>query len=379
MYLRQLQLIQFRNYDELLLSLSEGINCFTGANGAGKTNILDAVHFLAFTKGFRSSQDQQAVQKGADFFFNGGKLIRKTTKDGKEIEKSVQCNYQKGKGKKVMVDLQPLKRMSDHIGYIPMVSILPSDTDLINGPSAGRRQFMDMLISQYDQVYLRNLIQYNRVIDQRNALLRQFASQGGVDQDQLDLWNMQMVPLGIAIQKERARFTELFMPVFEDYFKKIVSEQEKPGIRYNPNIHDFTEEAWHKALKDKEARDLINQYTGLGIQRDDLVFQIDDRSVRNFGSQGQQKTFVISLKLAQYALLQNQKKLPPILLLDDIFDKLDKYRLAKIAGILDEDMEGQIFITDTSLERMKLVFAETLKKVKFFEVQEGRINEVVTQ
>lgn len=371
MHLSQLHLIQFRNYEELLIRPCQGINCFTGPNGAGKTNVLDAVHFLAFTKGFRSSQDQQAVQKGTDFFFDGGKIVR----DG--IERSIQCNYQRGKGKKIMIDQKPLKKMSDHIGYMPLVSILPSDTDLINGPSAGRRQFMDMLISQYDQSYLRSLIQYNRIIDQRNALLRQFASQGGVDHEQLELWNLQMIPLGIAIQQKRAEFTALFLPVFEDYFKKIVSEQEKPGIRYNPNVPAPSQEAWVQAIKEKEVRDLANQYTGVGVHRDDLIFQIEDRSVRNFGSQGQQKTFVISLKLAQYALLHRQRELPPVLLLDDIFDKLDQYRLAKIGGILDEDMKGQIFITDTSLERMKMVFANTLREVAFFTVEEGKVKEAI--
>ncbi len=370
MHFSHLHLIQFRNYDELILDPSPGINCLTGPNGAGKTNILDAIHYLAFTKGFRNNQDRQAIQKGAEFFFDGGKLMR----DGSE--RMIQCNFQKGKGKKIMVNQQPLKKMSEHIGYIPLVSILPHDTDLINGPSAGRRQFMDMLISQYDQAYLHSLIQYNRIIDQRNALLRQFTSQSTVDPDQLELWNMQMIPLGRAIQEGRANFTRLFLPVFQEYFRKIVSEQEKPSIRYNPNIAENTESAWEAALKEKEARDLINQYTGVGSHRDDLVFQIDERSVRNFGSQGQQKTFVISLKLAQYALLQQQKEIPPILLLDDIFDKLDKYRLAKIAGILDEDIEGQIFITDTSLERMKRVFAQTLRAVRFFTVEEGKIQEV---
>ncbi|MEO0898497.1 MAG: DNA replication/repair protein RecF [Bacteroidota bacterium] len=370
MYIRRLHLIQFRNYDELQLELSEGINCFTGPNGAGKTNVLDAIHYLAFTRGFRASQDVQAVQKGANFFFNGADLV----KNGQD--RKVQCNFQRGKGKKIMVDQQPLKKMSEHIGYIPLVAILPHDTDLINGPSAGRRQFMDMLISQYDAVYLRNLIQYNRVIEQRNALLRMFASQGHVDEDQLELWNMQMVPLGIAIQLKRAEFAEMFMPVFREYFKQIVSDLEVPTIRYNPNVPEPTEEAWNKALKEKEARDLINQYTGLGVHRDDLSFQIDQRSVRNYGSQGQQKTFVISLKLAQYALLQQQKDQPPILLLDDIFDKLDQHRLARIAGIMDEVIQGQIFITDTSLERMRQVFKESKRDISFFQVENGKASKV---
>ncbi|MEL6135502.1 MAG: DNA replication/repair protein RecF, partial [Bacteroidota bacterium] len=337
MHFQQLHLIQFRNYAEQRLTFSQDINVLTGPNGAGKTNILDALHYLAFTKGFRNSQDQQAVQRGAQFFFDGGVLIRENK------TRQVHCNFQKGKGKKLLINQEPLKKMSEHIGYIPMVSILPHDTDLINGPSAGRRQFMDMLISQYDPIYLQQLIQYNRVLGQRNALLRQFGEQRYFDSEQLGLWDMQLIPKGIVIHAGREAFLQRFLPIFERYFHRIVSEMEMPHIKYKPSVALATEVGWETALAEKLEKDRVNQYTGVGIHRDDMAFEIDARSVRNFGSQGQQKTFIIALKLAQYTLLQEQCGLAPILLLDDIFDKLDESRLARIAQMLDEEVEGQIF------------------------------------
>ncbi|MEO0581476.1 MAG: DNA replication/repair protein RecF [Bacteroidota bacterium] len=373
MHFQQLHLIQFRNYTEQQLTFSPDINVLTGPNGAGKTNVLDALHYLAFTKGFRNTQDQQAVQRGAQFFFDGGVLIRENRK------RQVHCNYQKGKGKKLLINQEPLKKMSEHIGYIPMVSILPHDTDLINGPSAGRRQFMDMLISQYDPMYLQQLIQYNRILGQRNALLRQFGEQRYFDPEQLALWDMQLIPRGLAIHSGREAFIERFLPIFEQYFHHIVSDMEMPHIRYKPSVPQATAVGWETALQEKLERDRVNQYSGVGVHRDDMGFEIDERSVRNFGSQGQQKTFIIALKLAQYKLLQEQRALAPILLLDDIFDKLDEKRLARIAQMLDEEVQGQIFITDTSQRRMQEIFAQSQRQVKFFQVKSGEIHSLMEE
>ncbi len=369
MHIASLQLTQFRNYDELALEFCPGINCLTGPNGSGKTNVLDAMHYLAFTRGFRNSQDKMAVQEGETFFFIGGDFQKKG------VMRSIQCNFVKGKNKTVMVNRQAVARMSDHIGTLPLVVILPADTDLINGPSADRRRFMDMLISQYSKKYLTHLIHYERLLAQRNAQLKHFGEHRYFDQDQLDMWTTQLIPHGIAIFKERKAFVEEFRPVFEEKFKKIVSVKEKPAINYRSQVDENTIEAWLTLFTENQPRDLANQYTGVGIHRDDLPFSINEQSVRNFGSQGQQKTFVISLKLAQYRLLQAHTQEPPVLLLDDIFDKLDEHRLASIARILDREIEGQIFVTDTSLERMREIFAQSEKAVKFFQVKEGRVRE----
>jgi len=366
LYIKYLQLTQFRNYNELSLAFNASINCISGPNGSGKTNILDALHYLAFTRGFRSNQDKQAIQEGETFFFNQ-MLLHKH-----EREQKIQCNFIKGKGKKVLIGQHPLKKMSEHIGSVPMVAVLPNDTDLINGPSALRRKFVDMLISQYDHSYLQHLIQYERVISQRNALLKLFVERGGFDKDELELWNFQLIPAAMYIHQLRTKFSEEFLPIFRHYFKRIVSERETPTIRYRSVTKDNTYEGWEQLLQEQQMKDRVMQYTTNGIHRDDLIFSINDQSVRNFGSQGQQKTFIIALKLAQYQLLEQHTQIAPILLLDDIFDKLDEHRLGAIAKILDQEIKGQIFITDTSHERLAAIFKGVEKgQLAFFEVMHG--------
>lgn len=365
MYFSQLQLLQFRNYPELELEFSPGINAFTGPNGSGKTNILDALHYLAFTRGFRSSQDQQAVMEGETFFFTVGKVVR-------EEAELIQCNYVKGKGKKLLVNQTQVERMSDHIGEIPLVAVLPQDTDLINGPSATRRQFLDMLISQYSRDYLHHLIQYNRLIAQRNALLKMMGEQRYFDPDQVALYDAQLIPHGQAIYSAREQFVTSYLPAFSRYFERIVSDREAPYLRYRSQLKENTTAAWEALFEEKMEKDRVNQYTSAGIQRDDLVFSIDEHSVRHFGSQGQQKTFVIALKLAQYELLAREKGFAPLLLLDDLFDKLDRHRLGSIGSILQEEIKGQVFITDTSYERLRPLFpAEGERSPRYFDVQDA--------
>ncbi|WNJ16303.1 DNA replication/repair protein RecF [Pontibacter sp. G13] len=368
MHFSNLHLIQFRNYPELQVSFSPDINCITGPNGAGKTNILDALHFLSFTKGFRSSQDQQAVQEGGDFFLDQGQW------EDERGTYQVSCNYVKQKGKKILINQKPIKRVSEHIGRIPLVAVLPDDTELINGPSQSRRRFMDMLISQYDAAYLQHLMQYDKMIAQRNALLKHFQEVRAFDLDQLALWDEQLIPHGMAILEGRQEFVDRFLEVFAGYVSKIVSDKEVPHIRYRTQLEENTHEAWLALWDRQREKDRVNGYTTAGVHRDDLVFQLDGQSVRNFGSQGQQKTFVLALKLGQYKLLESRSKKSPILLLDDIFDKLDEHRLSKIAEILDEDIRGQIFITDTSQNRLRGVFDDEKKRqVRFFEVVDNQL------
>lgn len=368
MHFSQLQLLQFRNYTDLQLEFAPGINAFTGPNGSGKTNLLDALHYLAFTRGFRSSQDQQAVQEGEKFFFTMGQLHR-----GDE-EVQIQCNFVKGKGKKLLVDQTPLDRMSDHIGQVPLVAVLPQDTDLINGPSATRRQFLDMLICQYSSAYLRHLIQYNRLLAQRNALLKLMGEQRYFDPEQVGLYDAQLIPHGLAIYAGREQFLERYLPVFSQYFRRIVSEKETPHLRYRSQLSENTQAGWEALLAEKMEKDRVNQYSSGGIHRDDLVFSIDEQSVRNYGSQGQQKTFVIALKLAQYELLAREKGFAPLLLLDDLFDKLDRQRLGSIAELLMEEIQGQVFITDTSLKRLANLFPTQGERVpRYFTVENATV------
>ena len=371
MFISNLQLTQFRNYTSLSADFCEGINCIVGPNGAGKTNILDAIHYLAFTRGFRNTQDKQAVQHGEQFFFNGGTLVRK------RLKQQIHCNFVQGKGKKILINQKPISRMSEHIGRIPMIAMLPNDTELVNGPSQARRRFLDMLISQYDMAYLQHLIQYEKILAQRNALLKLFAEHRRFDADELSIWDAQLIPHGMGIYEGRRSFIESFQPLFSTYFHKIVSASEQPEIRYRSHIEENTPKNWQELLSRYREKDLANQYTVAGVHRDELVFGINGQSVRNYGSQGQQKTFVIALKLAQYQLLEQHTQLPPVLLLDDIFDKLDEQRLAQIGQILDLEIKGQTFITDTSQERLAGVFSTTKETaVQFFQVESGTLKPI---
>ncbi|MFK7926151.1 MAG: DNA replication/repair protein RecF [Bacteroidia bacterium] len=371
MHIQRLRLTQFRNYAELDLSFSSAINCLVGANGAGKTNVLDALHYLSFTRGFRSSQDQQAVQRGEDFFVNMGSFWWKDSK----IE--VASNFVKGKGKKMLLNGKAENKLSEHIGRIPMIVVLPQDAELIIGASAIRRRFLDMLIAQYDPAYLQSLITYDRLLAQRNALLKSFGENGNYDPDYLGVYDEQLIVPGMQIYQARETFLEEYQPIFASYFAEIVAEQadEIPKIRYRASVEENTLEAWRAALAAKAEKDRYNQYTSVGIHRDELVFSINGASVRNFGSQGQQKTFVIALKLAQYALLERHAQQQPILLLDDIFDKLDEHRLGQIVQLLNERISGQVFITDTSYERLSQTFSRLgEREVRYFRVDSGKVS-----
>ncbi|MFK7969357.1 MAG: DNA replication/repair protein RecF [Bacteroidia bacterium] len=369
--LSNLSLNQFRSYESLELSFSEGFNVLTGLNGTGKTNVLDAIHFIAFTKGFRSSNDKQSVREGCDFFM----LKAEAVSEKKTLE--IQCNFTKAQGKRVLTNNKVVEKLSSHIGTVPLVTSLPGDTMLITDSAAERRRFLDMLIAQYDASYLQHLILYNRILQQRNALLRQFNEQRNFDPELLSVWDQQLIPHGLAIYKARAIFTRDFAPLFTRFFHRIVSEKETPTIAYRSQVKENSEQGWMDLLTDFYTRDRANLYTGCGIHRDDLTFKINDASARHYGSQGQQKTFVIALRLAQYQLLQEQTQQAPILLLDDLFEKLDEKRLGELAEVLDKDIPGQIFITDTSRERLQHLLQNTAdKETRFFDVTPGEVAQV---
>lgn len=351
LHLSQLSLTQFRNYTSLALTLQPGINCITGPNGSGKTNILDAIHFLALMRSLRNAQDALAIQDGATFFLAEAEIVRN------EIARKVQVNTVKGRGKQVFVSGKKTKP-AEYYGQIPLIAVLPNATDLVNGPAADRRLMMDMLLSQYDHAYLHHLSAYNRLIELRNGQLKQFEANNTFDSEMLWLWNEQLIPHGIALQTARSQFVAEFLPVFSEFFAAIVSERETPGLAYEASIADNTPDGWREALRQQEAKDRVLCRTGAGIHRDELAFTIDGTSVRHYGSQGQQKTFVIALKLAEYALLEAHAGYPPVLLLDDIFDKLDESRLHRIADLLCARVRGQVFVTDTSFERLQSAFGE---------------------
>jgi DNA replication and repair protein RecF len=368
MHFSEIRLSSFRNYSDLSLSFSPGINCLTGNNGEGKTNVLEAVHYLCMTRGWQAKSEKYALKEGEAYFSVEGML----NEGGPELK--VQCNYMPPKGKRILVDRRPLDRMSDHIGRIPIVTVLPNDTQLIHGTPGTRRRFMDALICQYSPGYLEALIHYENALTQRNALLVMMQERRSWDPEQVDLWDAQLIPHGMVIGRQRQAFLEAFRPFFLRYFNQIVSEKEQPEINLSTQIKENTPEAWHAALLDSRKNDRYSGRTGTGVHKDDLELSIGGQTVRNFGSQGQQKTFSIALKLAQYDILRAQCAKDPILLLDDIFDKLDHHRLAAIAHLLDGSIMGQVFITDTSLPRMHEVFSMLKhRETRHFQVADAKV------
>lgn len=304
-----------------------------------------------------------AIQEDTSFFLIQGQFIRD------ESQYAVQCNCMKGRGKKLLFNNKAI-RPSEYYGMMPLVAVLPSDTDLINGAAAERRKWIDMLIAQYDRAYLQHLIQYEKIIAQRNALIKYFSENNTFDNEQLSLWNEQLIPHGIALLLRRKAFLAEFQPLFERYFRAIVSDKESPEITYQATVAENTHEAWQLLFEKSLDKDRILQRTNIGVHRDDVLFSINGISAKHFGSQGQQKTFVIALKLAEYDLLEAHTGVSPLLLLDDIFDKLDESRVAGIAALLHQRTAGQVFITDTSHERLARVFApeNTQREVLFWEV-----------
>lgn len=371
LHLHQLSLQFFRNYATLSLSFSKDINCLFGENGEGKTNVLDAIHFLSLTRGFRSGVDKQAVKEGEAFFFIQGEYVEQ----GESL--SVQCNLLPGKGKKVIVNGEVYAKLSRHIGRIPIVTVLPSDTELINGGGSLRREFLDTFISQYSPDYLEQLIHYKRCLEQRNATLRMMHEQGNFDRSVLEIWTQQLIPHGQAIWAERKKFLAEFEPVFRELFSRIVSEKEQPSLRYESQLKTNETAEWNELFRLAEGKERALQSSSVGVHKDDLLFDINGISAKHYGSQGQQKTYLISLKLAQHQFFQAQTGKPPLLLLDDIFDKLDENRLISIAELIDQRLQGQIFITDTSLERFVHIFRQAHRQVKFWEVCNSQVKAYV--
>jgi DNA replication and repair protein RecF len=370
MHFSRLSLTSFRNYDSQELEFAAGINCLTGDNGSGKTNILEAIHYLSLTRGWARNTEKYSLKENATYF-----MVEAALENESDPSLRIQCSYLPPKGKKMLLNKRPLSRLSEHIGRIPLITVLPNDTQLIyDGPSV-RRKFMDSFISQYSSAYLQDLIRYENALSQRNALLSLFAESGRWDPVQLELWDAQLIPAGRDILDARRDFLREFAPLFEQYFHLIVSDKEVPTLEMKSQFEENTAEEWQQVFAESRDKDRYAQRTTKGIHKDDLVFLIDGQGVRNFGSQGQQKTFAIALKLAQYEILARLKETAPILLLDDIFDKLDIHRLKAIAAILDEKVSGQVFVTDTTLERTQSVFAHVNRReVKYFSVRNGAIS-----
>ncbi len=361
LYLNKLSLIQFKNYEEASLEFSPKINCLVGDNGVGKTNLLDAIHYLSLTKSFFNNIDQQNIQHGKEFFVIQGEFIRNG-----HAEK-IFCSVRQNKKKIVRRNNKDYERFADHIGLFPVVMISPADSSLILEGSEQRRRFMDTVISLYDKQYLHALIRYNRALMQRNKLLKQFEFKRENFWDELELWDTQLVVPGNEIYRKRKEFIEKIIPVFQEYYNTIAEEKEQVGLEYRSPLHEQDFESLLAANRDK---DRVMQFTTAGIHKDDLVMTLNGHPLKKTGSQGQQKTFLVALKFAKFGFIRDLTGTRPVLLLDDIFDKFDAHRVFQIIRMVARNEFGQIFITDTHLEHLENILKELDTDYKVFKINE---------
>ncbi len=368
MFLQKLSLTNFKNYSEAEFSFSEKINCFIGDNGAGKTNILDAIYYLSFCKSYFNSIDTQNILFHQPFFAIHGNYVRNSEK--KDL---ITCIQKRNSRKQFKLNKKEYSRLADHIGQFPLVMISPYDRDLINDGSEIRRKYIDGVISQFDKFYLDDLLNYNKVLAQRNALLKKFAENRYFDNAALDIWNEQMIKLGNRIHEKRKNFLTEFAPIFQHYFEFISLGKEVVTISYESQL---TNNKFDKLLNESLEKDRMFRYSTVGIHKDDLDFRILDYPIKKFGSQGQQKSFVIAIKLAQFEYTKNIKGFKPVLLFDDIFDKLDDSRVEQLIKLVSENNFGQVFITDTQHQRIERVFNTIKIDHEIFEIKEGKALEI---
>jgi len=356
-YLKRLSLFNYKNIAEATFDFDAKINCFVGKNGIGKTNILDAIYHLSYGKSYFNPLAVQNIRHGEEFFVVDG-VFEKENRD-----EQIVCSLKKGQKKILKRNNKPYERFSDHIGFIPLVIISPSDQDLIIEGSETRRKFIDSVISQLDSTYLQQLIQYQKIIAQRNALLKYFAANQTFDNDTLSIYNEQLDVLGTSIFEKRKQFLEDFIPIFNKHHQSITNSAETVQIVYESQL---SEKPLLQLFEENLAKDRVLQYTSVGIHKDDLSFEIDTFPIKKFGSQGQQKSFLIALKLAQFEFIKKQSGVLPILLFDDIFDKLDETRVSKIVEMVNDETFGQLFISDTHPERTENIVKSTHQSYKLF-------------
>ena len=364
MFLKKLSVLNFKNYPEAELSFSQQINCLTGNNGEGKTNILDAIHYLSFCKSFFNPIDSQNILHESPFFLIQGVFGMPDRDD------EIYCGLKRNQKKQFKRNKKEYSRLADHIGLYPLVMISPADSELITEGSESRRRFIDSVIAQFDREYLENLISYNKVLSQRNALLKQFGDSRKFDKDSLDIWDIQLIEYGIKVHKCRQNFIERFVPIFQKYYELISGGREKVNILYSSHLN---ENSFADVLEKALNRDRAIEYTTVGIHKDDLEFTINEYPIKKFASQGQQKSFLIALKLAQFDYIKNIKQVTPILLLDDIYDKLDDLRVKQLMELVSGDNFGQLFITDTHPTRLSELFKSSSVDFKVFNIKNGAV------
>ncbi len=355
--LRKIRLTQYRNYPSAAFTFSAPIVCITGSNGSGKTNLLDAIYYLCYTKSYFTATQQNSAQQGFDGFRIEGVFEHAT--DGFE---EIVCKWKAGK-KEVFHDDVPYEKVTDHIGRYAAVMIAPDDLEIVNGGSDVRRKWMDGILCQTDKTYFDHLLQYQRVLIQRNAWLKMYGLNPPSATAELEYYNAQLAFLGKYLHDGRDRFVREFLPLLEEFYRKLSSGMECISLHYQS---DQYAQPLLQALEASMHNDCRLQRTTRGSHKDDLTFVFDGKDLKTFGSQGQKKTYLFALKLAQHAFLTNQLHFSPILLLDDIFEKLDQQRMEALLRILEGGAFEQVFLTDTHANRVSAAFGQT-DKLQFVE------------
>jgi len=359
MFLKKLSLINYKNFSAVDFEFDSKINCFVGQNGIGKTNILDAIYHLAFGKSYFNPIAIQNIKHDEDFFVIEGNFEKEAH------EEKIVCSIKKGLKKIIKKNGKAYDKISDHIGFLPLVIISPSDRDLITEGSDTRRKFIDGVISQSDKEYLQALIKYNKVLTQRNSLLKYFALNQTFDKITLSVYNEQLAAYGSVLFNKRIAFLDTFIPIFKEQYKAISGGNEEVSLVYDSQLlNDGFLSLFDKNLD----KDRALQYTSVGTHKDDLNFDLGEHPIKKFGSQGQQKSFLVALKLAQFNFIKKQSNTTPILLLDDIFDKLDENRVSHLISLVNDDNFGQLFISDTHADRTENVVQNINQSYKIFKL-----------
>ncbi len=364
MILKHISILNYKNLEQVEQDFSPKLNCFFGLNGMGKTNLLDAIYYLSFCKSAGNPIDSQNICHGQDFFMIQGFY---ESPDGSPEE--IYCGQKRHQKKQFKRNKKEYTRLSDHIGFLPLVMVSPSDSELIAGGSEERRRFIDVVISQYDKEYLDALIRYNKALQQRNSLLK---SDLPMDEELYLVWEETMAVAGEVVYRKRKSFIEEFIPIFQSFYSFISQDKEQVGLSYFSHAQ---ENSLLEVLKNSRYKDRIMGYTLKGIHKDELTMSLGDFAIKREGSQGQNKTYLIALKLAQFDFLKRTGNKTPLLLLDDIFDKLDASRVEQIVKLVAGDNFGQIFMTDTNREHLDDILKKIDSDYKMFEVNNGIVSD----
>ena len=363
MYLKDIHLTNFKSYTDAAFAFNSNVNGIVGANGSGKTNLLDAIHYLSFGKSCFSAKDVSSVRLGTDFFALHGDFADEESGNTTQVS----CVYKNGV-KSLRANKKEYSRISDHVGLFPVVMVSPYDSDIINDGSEVRRKFFDKIISQFDKVYLQHLIHYRKLLQQRNAVLRQQMEDRRADFAILQVIDYQMMDDGMRLFERRRQFIEEIRPIFLEHYRQLTKGVEEVEIRYDSAL---LETRYDDGLAKSYPADAKCGFTTFGVHKDDYDFTIDGQPVKHFGSQGQQKSFSLALRLSQFDYAYNFNHRKPILLLDDIFDKLDRSRIAELLGMVGREHFGQVFISDTDESRVRAILSEYGIAHEIFEIRRG--------